>query len=282
MSGSNKGESGWNHPWVLILMGALFGAIFGQLVPQGWNWLSHLSDPSPDELALTKETAIVTGLRPGGRAADLSALIGQPPSEEVDVGKYHRSVFVLRDSAVLAVSDQTGRVLLVSVTSFNPHYRPTFDLPDGTKVRLWDTHIGDVQEGPQDAVGFVGARRMYYYEWTWGPTTASGNRQELIGWSDVVADTGDETYEAFEPFYDLKVEMQLPPRIGEAESDLPTDWMSRWIDNPASTTLRRRLVVNTIGYQAVGYEPLPVYPAPDEGEVWPHLHRDGTSGPFHG
>jgi len=279
MSSDEEKQTVWNHPWVLLMMGALFGAIFSQAVPQIWDWVQHRNDPSEADLSMAHETAVLTKLRPGGLASDLPGIIGQAPDEELPEGSYRRTVFVLQDAAILAVSDKSGRVLLVSVSAFNPQYQPTFVLPDGSKVTLWKTRVADVQSEAQNAIGFVGASKMYYYEWTWGPTRPTNFRQGFYGWSFVAGDKEDSSYLAFAPFYNTMTTVAVPEAIGDSSAHLSANWRDKWFASSEAGTFRESLVVNTVGYQAEGYDPLPVYPAPDETEVWPHILRDPASSP---
>jgi hypothetical protein len=271
MSKEITSKQNWmNHPWVLLLVGALFGAIFGQIVPQVWDWAQHRNDPSAEQVTMEQEMSVLTALRPGGQIADLPGILGVPSAEVSMEGHYRRSVFVLRDAAVLALSDKAGRVLMTSVTAFNTDFHPTFETPDGDQVTLWRSHIADVQSTPQTAIGHVGANDAFYYEWTGGPSHVTEFRQGFFGYSFAAAgDLHDNSFDLFMPFIDSNTDLGLPYTVGET-AGLPTNWMDSWNSAPAAKTLRSNLLVNTVGYQASDVEALPIYPAVYEAELWPH------------
>ena len=189
-----------------------------------------------------------------------------------------RTVYVLDHAAVLTVADASGRVLLTSVSSLDRAFKPRFRMDDGTEVVLWESVPSSVQRRPDFAIGYVGANRCFYFEWTGGPDHSTDFRQGLYGYNflpDGVVQDGQ--FDMFVPF----LEGDRPQDFGSGSIELPydvsearvaaSDYMRQWLGGPKAQSFRDNLLVNTVAFQAKEQGPLNVFPSPDESEVRPHL-----------
>lgn len=261
---------------VLVSVLASFIVFAGK---NSWAWIERRNDPrplSPSQAAMVHEAAMLQSLRPGGREQDLERLLGQPASLVASEGQFRRTVFVLKDSAVLAVSDSSGRVLLTAVTSLRTSFRPTFEMDDGSRLTLWKSHVAEVQEVPDLAVGFAGANFAYYFEWTPGPSHATNYRRGLYGYALLSNDPLDTGLNVFYPFWYAAdrqpgdreaIDMGLP----DSAEDFRIAALNRWLALPEAQTFRDALPINTVAFQAQNVEALPVFPTVTDSEVWPYF-----------
>ena len=261
-----------------VAAGVIAALIFGG-ASYAWNWYSQTFGPKAAmevKQAQARERKIVQLLRPGGREQDLPTILGVPEVTTSKLDGYTRSIFLLEDAAVLAISDASGRVLLTSVTSLNMNFRPTFAMDDGSIVTLWISRAANVQKAPQLAVGFLGANFAYYFEWTIGPSHATNYRQGLYGYAMVDEDI---QHKAMDVFYPLNLAIgriatdsePIDLGIPELPGDSQPRSLKKWLALPAAQTFRANLLINTVAFQAEQVEPLPQFPAVRDDEIWPYL-----------
>lgn len=236
--------------------------------------VSNLSDPpvpSDTERAFAREAEIVSNLRPGGHAADLPILLGEPPVSRSVEGSYRRLVFILDFSAVLAIADRSGEILLTSVTSLQNDFQPTFRLDNGATVTLWRSPVTAVQTVPTRVAGFTGANSAYYFEWTPDISHSTNYRQSMYGYSLTGIDETGEALAAFAPFDFTRTDEDTDPTdmgIPESGADRNYGLVRRWLSWRTAQVFRERLPVNTVAFQAAGVEPLSLFPAVRDSEAW--------------
>lgn len=285
-SGDSKRRSLWGRDIPIgILIGVVAGILSGLfllLAPPGWDWFSHRNDPAPPSdraVALDREMSVIQKLRPGGRVDDLVLVLGRPAAAQSNDGNVQRTIFVLEFSAVLAVSDENGRVLMTSVTSLSTDFRPSFKLGNGSVVTLWTSKVGDVlttEPMPTIVLGNPG-NYQYYFEWTSGPSHATDFRQDFYGYIPMYV-SRDGAWELFVPFLfepngdmvGAGESMEIPSEMKEATRLTPSQ-IRKWLTNPKAVTFREGMPVNTVGFQAAGVEALNAFPAVWSTDVIPYL-----------
>ena len=277
-------SSGVNHERHFPMWRELFVAIVGGLVvllvPTLLEWAVHRNDPPPPrqaEVVRNRETAIVEALRPGGREADLALLMGRPAASQLERDGFQRTVFVLDNAAVLAISDDDGRVLLTSVTSLTPAFHPTFRLDDGSVVQMWKSHPVDVQRRPSLVIGNVGANLAWYFEWTPGPDHSTNYRRGLYGYTNVYGEAAGDKFSVFTPFLFESdgrprevMGMGIPHDVTEAK-EVESGTAEAWAESPLAASFRARLPINTVAFQAADVDAMEAFPAAMDSEVWPYI-----------
>lgn len=217
---------------IALLTSAVVGV--GAFAYQRFNaWHDGAAQPA-GAVARAREAKMVASLRPGGREDDLATRIGTPAVVVSQSHGLRRSVFLLKYSAILALSNAAGRVVLTSVTSLDTDFRPTFHMDDGSVLNMWASRIAEVQTTPEYAAGFAGANFAYYFEWTSGLSHATNYRQGLFGYSLVNPDQRDTTFDYFYPFWYAAdralsdappIDMGLPALPGDGA----TGTLARWL-----------------------------------------------------
>ena len=122
------------------------------------------------------EYATLRQLHPGNSLTYLVARLGEPSF----VKPVHNSripltqhVFERRDHLVMAVTNSTGEVVLLSVLSCSPDFAPTFTSPVGTSVRLQSVPLASAITGDPSGWASEEYRKVSYMPWL---TAASMNQ----------------------------------------------------------------------------------------------------------
>ncbi|HET7724483.1 MAG TPA: ETEC_3214 domain-containing protein [Propionibacteriaceae bacterium] len=114
------------------------------------------------------EYAKLQQLHPGNSLTYLVAQLGEPSF----VKPVHNSripltqhVFERRDHLVMALTNATGEVVLLSVLSCSPDFAPTFTSPVGTTVRLQSVPLSAAITGDAEGWASDEYRRVSYMPW---------------------------------------------------------------------------------------------------------------------
>jgi hypothetical protein len=188
------------------------------------------------------EYAKLQQLHPGNSLTYLVEQLGQPSF----VKPVHNSripltqhLFERRDHLVMAVTNSTGEVVLLSVLSCSPDFAPTFTSPVGTSVRLQSVPLASAIQG--DAEGWVSDqyRKISYMPWLTassmnqmveegaGVSNASRGRAYYVGVNGLCADLdslalGEDPYSGILP--------EAPQAMQGARSKIGANFYAETVD----------------------------------------------------
>lgn len=136
----------------------------------------------------------LAALHAGYDSSYAERLFGTPTqSRSVQGTDYSEAIYVRRDYYVQLVEDSAGRIVLMSVTSCSPDFRPRFTISSDTAVSLQTLPLGDTPKVPTDDLlsgagrelgyepGGTGSSPTMYWESTGQGSTASRGRTWFFG-----------------------------------------------------------------------------------------------------
>lgn len=113
-------------------------------------------------------------IHPGNSLAYLKEQLGEPafvkPAWTGTALTQH--IFPRRDHLVLAVTNPSGEAVLVSVTSCDPGFAPSFRSPLGTEVQLQTRRLSEAERPTAPSAGWDDHRPLSYAPWSTGSSTA--------------------------------------------------------------------------------------------------------------